>query len=53
MVVAASVAADEDGTEPGRLEVEDEPDKSMEAAAEVAEAIAVAERGRGWLWFPS
>jgi len=27
----------------------DDPDNSMEAAAEVVEAMAVAERGRGWL----
>lgn len=38
--------------EPGWV-VEDEPDKSMEAAAEVVDAIAVAETGSGWLWFPS
>lgn len=31
----------------------DEPDKSMEAAAAVVEAIAVAARGRGWLCVPS
>lgn len=31
----------------------EEPDNSMEAAAEVVEAMAVAVRGRGWLWFPS
>lgn len=31
----------------------DEPDKSMLAAAEVVEAIAVAERGSGWLCVPS
>lgn len=30
-----------------------EPDKSMAAAAEVVAAIAVADGGRGWLWFPS
>lgn len=26
---------------------------SMEAAADVVEAMAVALRGSGWLWFPS
>lgn len=31
----------------------DEPDNSIEAAAEVAEAIAVADVVRGWLWVPS
>lgn len=31
----------------------DEPDISMEAAAEVVEAMAVADIGRGWLWVPS
>lgn len=31
----------------------DEPEISMEAAAEVVEAIAVAEIGSGWLWVPS
>lgn len=31
----------------------DEPDNSMEAAAEMVEAMAVAESGRGWLWLPS
>lgn len=31
----------------------DEPDNSMLAAAEVVEAIAVAERGRVWLCVPS
>ena len=31
----------------------DEPERSIEAAAEVVKAIAVAESGRGWLWFPS
>lgn len=30
-----------------------EPDKSMAAAAEVVAAMAVADGGRGWLWFPS
>ena len=30
-----------------------EPDISMEAAAEVVEAIAVAETGSGWLCVPS
>lgn len=30
-----------------------EPDISMQAAAEVVEAMAVAEIGRGWLWVPS
>ena len=30
----------------------DEPDNSMDAAAEVVEAMAVAESGRGWLWLP-
>jgi len=36
-----------------RCDVEEEPDNSMEAAAEVVEAMAVAETGRGWLWVPS
>ena len=36
----------------GAEEVE-EPERSMEAAAEVVEAIAVAEAGNGWLWLPS
>lgn len=31
----------------------DEPDNSMEAAAEVVKAIDVAERGSGWLCVPS
>lgn len=36
------------------LELEvDEPDKSMEAAAEVVDAMAVAVGGREWLWVPS
>lgn len=42
--------------EPGReLDDDDdvEPDNSIEAAAEVVEAIAVAETGSGWLWVPS
>jgi len=30
-----------------------EPDLSMAAAAVVADAMVVAERGRGWLWVPS
>lgn len=30
-----------------------ERDWRMEAAAEVVDAIAVAEMGSGWLWFPS
>ena len=30
-----------------------EPERSIEAAAEVVEAIAVAETGSGWLWVPS
>ena len=34
-------------------ELEDEPDKSMEAAAEVVDAMAVAEMGSGWLCVPS
>lgn len=38
--------------EPGR-ELDDEPDNNMEAAAEVVEAIAVADTGSGWLWVPS
>jgi hypothetical protein len=33
--------------------LEEEPDKSMAAAAEVVAAMAVADGGRGWLWFPS
>lgn len=31
----------------------DEPDKRIEAAAEVVEAIAVAATASGWLWVPS
>lgn len=31
----------------------EEPEISMEAAAEVVDAIAVADTGRGWLWVPS
>lgn len=31
----------------------EEPDISMLAAAEVVEAMAVAETGSGWLWVPS
>lgn len=31
----------------------DEPDRSMEAAAEVVEAMAVADAGSGWLCVPS
>lgn len=31
----------------------DEPERSMEAAAEVVDAMAVAEGGRVWLWVPS
>ena len=51
---------------PGKVEVEEaaakasmpgceveEPERSMEAAADVVEAIAVAETGSGWLWVPS
>ena len=30
-----------------------EGDWSMEAVAEVVQAIAVADIGRGWLWVPS
>jgi hypothetical protein len=30
-----------------------EPDINMEAAAEVVDAMAVAETGSGWLWVPS
>ena len=30
-----------------------EPERSMLAAAEVVEAIAMAAGGRGWLWVPS
>jgi hypothetical protein len=30
-----------------------EPDRSMEAAAEVVEAMAMAAGGSGWLWVPS
>ena len=32
---------------------EEEPDKRMEAAAEVVEAMAVADIGSGWLCVPS
>lgn len=35
------------------LEDVEEPDSSMDAAAEVVEAMAVAETGSGWLWLPS
>lgn len=38
---------------PGNWELDDEPDKSIEAAAEVVEAIAVADIGSGWLCVPS
>ena len=30
-----------------------EPERSIEAAAEVVDAIAMAAGGRGWLWWPS
>lgn len=30
-----------------------EPERSIEAAADVVDAIAMAAGGRGWLWFPS
>jgi hypothetical protein len=30
-----------------------DPDSSMEAAAAVVDAIAMAAGGNGWLWFPS
>lgn len=30
-----------------------EPESSMEAAAEVVEAMAMAAGGSGWLWVPS
>lgn len=43
------MAANGGGLEPEVVE----PDKSMEAAAEVVEAIAVADMGRGWLCVPS
>lgn len=39
--------------DPGVAPEVDEPDKSMEAAAEVVDAMAVAEIGSGWLWVPS
>ena len=39
--------------EEGAVSEVDEPDNSMEAAAEVVEAIAVAEMGSGWLCVPS
>ena len=29
------------------------PDKSMDAAEQVADAIGIAAGGRGWLWLPS
>ncbi len=38
---------------PGWPELDDEPDRSMEAAAEVVEAMAVADIGSGWLCAPS
>lgn len=50
MVVAAAEAAVWD---PIAGEEAEEPDMSMEAAADVVDAIAVAEIGRGWLWVPS
>lgn len=43
------MAADGGGLEPEVVE----PDSSMEAAAEVVEAIAVADMGSGWLCVPS
>lgn len=43
------MAADGGGLEPEVVE----PDNSMEAAAEVVEAIAVADMGSGWLCVPS
>lgn len=39
--------------DPGVAPEVDEPDKSMEAAAEVVDAMAVAEIGSGWLCVPS
>lgn len=35
------------------LELEIEPESSIEAAAEVVEAIVIAACGSGWLWVPS
>lgn len=49
MVVGAAVVEEELGPVP---EVE-EPDISIAAAAEVVEAMAVAEIGSGWLCVPS
>jgi hypothetical protein len=38
----------------GKLSCEvEEPEVSMDAAAEVVEAMAAAEAERGWLWAPS
>lgn len=54
--VVAVAVVDDNGNHraPGREEEEvEEPDKSMEAAAEVVEAMGVAERGREWLCVPS
>lgn len=42
-----------EGLGPGSEVDEDEPDKSMTAAAEVVDAIAVADNGSGWLCVPS
>jgi hypothetical protein len=36
-----------EGFRPGRDELDDEPDNSIEAAAEVVEAMAVADIGSG------
>lgn len=36
---------------PSLLDIE--PDSSMDAAADVVDAIAIAAGGSGWLWFPS
>ena len=41
------------GVEELRTSEVDEPDKSMDAAAEVVEAMAVAATGSGWLCVPS
>lgn len=39
------------GVRPSALDIE--PDRSIEAAAVVVDAIAIAAGGSGWLWLPS
>lgn len=36
---------------PSELDID--PERSMLAAADVVDAMAIAAGGRGWLWFPS